>query len=516
MMLPHFVVRRLAWVNLPGALLIALLQRAPALRLALAAEEFVVASPVGNLLRSAAAATATLGALHSLAGATQFQQSPSNPVRGTVGQQLAVSFTITGSPMPPTQFFIDSPLPPGMTTIPAMQGNRVPSETPTIAGTPTQAGTFNVSVRGSDGVFDETDTITFIIEGGASTGTPPAVTSQPAVAQSSGQGGTATFTIAASGTPPPSIQWQRNGNDLAGANGASLTVNDVQPAVAGVYRALVANASGSAASNFALLGVDTGAKVIGTGSEVGTNIQHPNGNIFDQVLLEGAAATVKPDAGQVLRISYVDLNDNIVQVEFAGAGTLSLILDGASGPAAPVKYNQAVNYMKGHAGIVVIGANQTTNLSVFSVGKATAVNPALFKDPPNEGFANLAFVAIASTDGKFGGLRTANAHYFNTKGATGVYAPNVEFTGPVFVGDIFATDSATPLLMIGSGADTRITGGDLEQAGGRAVQVSGLTQLKFGPGSDSHGTIFPAQNNKGKLEQNGTDVTARVVVNPAP
>ena len=73
--------------------------------------------------------------------------------------------------------------------------------------------------------------------------------------------------------------------------------------------------------------------------------------------------------------------DDIVQVEFSGAGALTIVLDSPSGPATPVNYKQeTVAYMKGHATIVVTGADNTTNLTVFSVGTITAQNPTLFID----------------------------------------------------------------------------------------------------------------------------------------
>ncbi len=149
-------------------------------------------------------------------------------------------------------------------------------------------------------------------------------------------------------------------------------------------------------------------------------------------------------------------------------------------------------------------------------GIVNAGNQALFKtDVTYDGTADIAFVAISSSNGKFGGLRTANASYWTTKGFTGVYAPNVQFNGPVYVGDIGAQENATPLLMIGSATGvTQINGGDLLQANGRAVQVSGLTQLTFVAGSSSHGATYDAQTNRARLEQNGTDVTSQTVVNP--
>jgi len=203
-----------------------------------------------------------------------------------------------------------------------------------------------------------------------------------------------------------------------------------------------------------------------------------------------------------------------VQVELSGAGSLTVVLEDSSGPSAPVNYNQAINYMKGHAGIVIVGADETSNVSVFSVGRRTAVNQSLFKDGVvYDGLANLAFIAIASPTGKFGGVRTANVHYFARKGFTGLYAPGVEFTGPLYVGDITAFDFATPGILLGaSGTDNRIAGGDLSQDNQRPVQVKGLSQLRFTDGMDSHGNLLPARANAGVLQQDGVDVTARIVV----
>ena len=44
----------------------------------------------------------------------------------------------------------------------------------------------------------------------------------------------------------------------------------------------------------------------GSGEIAGENIQHPNGNIFDQILLTGESITVKAKEGQITRISFMD------------------------------------------------------------------------------------------------------------------------------------------------------------------------------------------------------------------
>jgi hypothetical protein len=346
--------------------------------------------------------------------------------------------------------------------------------------------------------------------------TPPTILTQPTSPTSTSAGSAVVLTasaVAPAGASPPTYQWRRDGSDLTGANSATLSLGNLQPQNAGIYTAVV-TAGGTATTAPVIVGVTTTSEVIGAGTIVLTHQQHPNSNYYDQVLLTGAAEAVTTP-GYVVRTSYIDGNDDIVQVEFAGHGTLSLVLDNQSAPALPVNYNQAVPYMKGRAGIVITGADETSNLSVFTVGRATAVNQTLFKsDVAYDGIADIAYVAILSTNGKFGGLRTADVRYSAGIGLTGVYAPGVQFAGPVFVGNISASGVASPVLVVGSTSDARITGGDLLQANGQPVQVSGITQLQFTAGQDSQGNILPAQTNKAVLQQSGADVTAAIVVGP--
>ncbi|HVU24980.1 MAG TPA: glycosyl hydrolase [Opitutus sp.] len=344
----------------------------------------------------------------------------------------------------------------------------------------------------------------------------PTITVQPQ-GQSVAIGAGLTLNTAATGSPAPALQWQQNGAALAGETGVALGLTDLQPADSGIYTAVATSGIAQATSTPVVVGVTTAEKVVGTGSEeIGTDIIHPNGNTYDQILLGGAAAAFTADAAQVTRLSYIDPNDDIVQVEFSGAGTVSLVLDEPSGPALPVHYNQSVTYMKGHAGIVVTGANETSNLLVFTVGRVTALNQALFKDNVTyDGVADLAFVAISSTNGKFGGLRLSDANLWATRGLTGIYAPGIEFNGPVYVGNIDAMEDAVPYLVIGSTiVDARITGGDMRQDNHRAIRVAGISQLKFTAGSDSHGNLLPAQTNLGVFWENGTNVTSQIVLNP--
>jgi len=81
------------------------------------------------------------------------------------------------------------------------------------------------------------------------------ITSQPS-SQSVSTGQTATFTVAAAGTPAPSYQWSFNGASIAGATSSTLTLNNVQSSNAGSYTVTVSNGSGSVTSNAATLTVN--------------------------------------------------------------------------------------------------------------------------------------------------------------------------------------------------------------------------------------------------------------------
>jgi glucose/arabinose dehydrogenase len=97
-----------------------------------------------------------------------------------------------------------------------------------------------------------------------SANTPPSITQQPAN-RTVPVGGTATFTVGASGSQPLSYQWQRNNGDITGATSASYTTPTVTLADnSTMYRCRVTNAFGTATSNAAVLTVTTNSPPVGT------------------------------------------------------------------------------------------------------------------------------------------------------------------------------------------------------------------------------------------------------------
>ncbi len=255
MKLSSALLHRLSWLNLPGALLIALLQRTPVLRVLAGAGSPVAQSPVGQWLRSVFT-LAGVGALHARAGATTFVQSPaSNPITGAVGIPLSAAFTYTGTPSPPQYFLVTGALPPGLVFIPAAVNGVVRSGAPAIAGTPSQGGNFTVRVQGFGLAGNgNPEPINFSINGGLSV--PPTFSLQP-VSQTATPGSNVTFTAAASGTPTPTFQWRRNNAVITGATGASLTLTNVQASDAADYSVVIANSAGNLASDVARLTVGT-------------------------------------------------------------------------------------------------------------------------------------------------------------------------------------------------------------------------------------------------------------------
>ena len=100
--------------------------------------------------------------------------------------------------------------------------------------------------------------------GGSTTGTvlritygaaAPSITTHPSD-QSASPGGSATFTVAASGTPPLRYQWQRNGANISGATSTTYTLSPVQASDDNAeFVAVVTNSFGTATSQIAHLTV---------------------------------------------------------------------------------------------------------------------------------------------------------------------------------------------------------------------------------------------------------------------
>ncbi|MEO5959408.1 MAG: serine hydrolase, partial [Opitutaceae bacterium] len=223
--------------------------------------------------------------------------------------------------------------------------------------------------------------------------------------------------------------------------------------------------------------------------------------------------------GQVARLSFLDPRGSIVQVEMSGSGAVTVLLENASGPAAPVLYNQSgISYVQGKPTIILAGADGTTHLGVYSVGPATNAGVTR-SDVVYPGWADVAVVGIASRDGALGGSRQGNVDFNATRGYSGVVAPSVGMivAPPVVVHDIAASAGAVPSLRFApvGQVQVRIAGGDLLQTNASDIAVAGLAQVLMAAGGASTGDTAPAQTIRARLiADDGRDLTTTVVSGP--
>jgi len=158
-----------------------------------------------------------------------------------------ITLSATGNPAGTTVIFGTNPLTPVN-----------PSTTVTLTGTNTLSfGSYTITVTGTaSGAPNQTQNITYTIN----QGTGPVVNTHP-VSQTVCQGGTVTFTVAATGAT--TYQWQKSTDGgvtwppIAGATGVSYTIVNVQLSDAAQYRCATSGQCGITNSNAAVLTVNT-------------------------------------------------------------------------------------------------------------------------------------------------------------------------------------------------------------------------------------------------------------------
>ena len=210
------------------------------------------------LLRSALALTG-MGAFHAVAGATQLTTSPGTPASATVGQSFSLAFAIIGAPASTRSYEITGTLPPGL-AIPGLEGTLLNGASGAILGTPTAAGSYVLTVRGWElpnkaGLGGERSFQIRIAVQSATGLSPPVFIREP-FTTSAFVGASVVLSTEVSGSGPITFQWSKDGVDLPGATGSSLTLTAVTLTSAGLYRVTATNPAGPSVSGGATLFVN--------------------------------------------------------------------------------------------------------------------------------------------------------------------------------------------------------------------------------------------------------------------
>ncbi|MBL9170729.1 MAG: immunoglobulin domain-containing protein [Verrucomicrobiales bacterium] len=274
--------------RLPLMLLTLLLQFAPLVRMA-----SLLPPPAMNMIiilfRWAAGGAAAMGSVQAVAGASTLITS-ALAGKATNGQPFTVRLTTAPDP---AHYWTAAPLPAGI----KLQGTSG-STTWFLTGTPTVDGVFRIGLTAKDNSSsgaDRTVSATFVLTV-VPNGTPPAITQQPqgTVVE---PGESATLTATASGTGPLKYQWLFNGERVAGATNATVTLSSLTSSQAGDYALWVTNVAGSVTSHVAAVVVNGPPSVNG-----------------EPVALQapfGGGAQFRVLAGGKLPLSYQWLKDGI-------------------------------------------------------------------------------------------------------------------------------------------------------------------------------------------------------------
>ena len=284
---------KLARAQMGLFILLALLQRTPIIKYAFQFER-ALAAPVAKLIKATTYVATGMGLFHATAGATTYVINPASPADATVGEEFSLAFDITGTPSDASSWSVTGQIPPGL-SVPGLVGDNINTEAPvTIVGTPTVAGTYNITVQPWNGLNQTAQTtnettITIIVAEGPPD--PPVILRPPASTRVP-TGGRAQFFFEPEGVVD-SIQWFKDGTEISGATAATLVLRDVSAADEGAYSVEIANVSGSAVSATGSLTIDDEASAdlvnLATRGFVGTGADIMIGGL---TVLGGATKTV--------------------------------------------------------------------------------------------------------------------------------------------------------------------------------------------------------------------------------
>ncbi|MBC8244538.1 MAG: immunoglobulin domain-containing protein, partial [Verrucomicrobia bacterium] len=236
---------------------------------------------IQNLAGTATSDTVTL----SVESPPEITQQPASR-DAAVGSDIVLNVLAIGSEPLAYQWSRDGVVLPGATGAELTLTGIVPSD----------AGSYTVSISNFAGLLASDVAVINVIH-------PIAIAEQPS-GGSKVLGETVTVAVAVTGSEPITYQWMRNGTVLAGANDASIVLENLSAADAGEYTVRVSNPAGEVLSDVAVVSVDSPPEMVELSGDqsapVGGNVELAvvaAGNeplsyqwVKDGVLMEGATS----------------------------------------------------------------------------------------------------------------------------------------------------------------------------------------------------------------------------------
>ena len=486
-------LRRLHWLNLPGTLLIALLQRTPAVRVVATAADTVLSSPATSVLKAAVSTLGALGAMHSMAGATALSPSQPSPASVTAGVPTTLVFTVTGSPAAPQSFTFAGSVPPGMTfralggTGAGTVSGPINTSTVQLSGTPTTAGTYVISIigwRGANGTSDQ-HRASYTVTVSGSTNAAPTITTQP-ISRTVAAGSPASFTTVVTGFPTPTLQWFKNSVAVPGATTELLTFASAALADAGTYTLVATNSQGSATSNAATLTVTGTAPVVITQP---ASVAQPAGTAASLTVVASGSPAYQWRKNGVNVVGATNATLPFAALTAADTASYDVVLTNATGTVTS------------NAATVVVATPLTAVLRNLSVRATLTANQILFVGVNMSGAGKDVLVRAAGPSlgalGVPGTMADPRLSVFSTATPPVLIAQNNNWAGDPAVTAAIGRLGAFPMASPTSLDAALVTA----IAGGRTVQVSGpaagnviVEAYDAGAGNDARFTSISARN----------------------
>lgn len=197
----------------------------------------------------------------------------------------------------------------------------------------------------------------------------PKITTQP-TSKTVSVGGTAAFSVTATGTSPLTYQWSKDGIAISGATGATLTISSATTASVGSYTVTVTNAAGSVTSSAATLTV-TSAPAITT--QPTSKTVNAGSSVTFTVGASGTGLTYQwhRSGGSTINTTVPSLT---LTASTANAGTYYVVVKNSAGTAASETFTLtviSVPTITTQPTSLTVGLGSTASFTVAAEGGGT-------------------------------------------------------------------------------------------------------------------------------------------------